>query len=382
MNPLGGGSCVGRNPIGKVSHRLMYEDVAEAIRDFIRQRQLWGKRLFPERELARQLGVSRRTVRRGVDVLERRGLVCRQQGRGTLVLQEPSAQRLSAFRRVMVGARYDDPYGRLGSATAGVTEVAADRGWQLSFGDLSRPAGRARFLDELKRGGIDATVLISVAETALVEHVLTIWRGPLVAVDHHFPGLPIASVMDDSEGGARAAVEHLLSMGHRRIAYVEIGRRELNPWRYEGYAGALRKAGINLDRGLVRPARFSVEGGRCAAEELLALDDPPTGIVAFDETRALGVWRAAEERGFEVGRDLALVSFRGASSDAGAVEGLSTVQHDVQELGRLAAEKLEELGNEDTQQNVLVKVPVRLTIRESSRDCRGPAWQEESSFEA
>jgi LacI family transcriptional regulator len=166
------------------------------------------------------------------------------------------------------------------------------------------------------------------------------------------------------------AVEHLLALGHRRIGYVEISRRELNPWRYAGYAGALEAAGLGVDNALVAPAHANLESCLRAAEALLDLPDRPTAIFAFDDQRAWAVWRVAEGRGLVIGRDLALVSCGNSAAENGFSAELSSVHLDLREIGRVALTKLQELIGGVAKPGEAVKVPPELLIRKSSRDAR------------
>jgi LacI family transcriptional regulator len=171
-------------------------------------------------------------------------------------------------------------------------------------------------------------------------------------------------------------VEHLVALGHRRVGYIEISKRELNPWRYAGYAAGLRAAGLELDERLVVGANCSFEGGRRAAGELLDQPEPPSAILAFSEVRAWGAWRAAEERGLRVGRDLALVTFSGGEVFGESLEGLSAVESSFEELGRVAGGKLEELMAGGSEPGGLTKVRTKLVVRESSGGPRGAPGSE------
>jgi LacI family transcriptional regulator len=222
-------------------------------------------------------------------------------------------------------------------------------------------------------GGLDGVVLLSIVDRKMVEAVLEDWRGPVVLVDHHFPGLAVTSVMEDCAGGLRRATEHLVALGHRRIGYVEVTKRERNPWRHAGYAGALAAAGIAPDDRLIVKSFGSFESGQAAGEELLGRPDPPSAVFAFDDTRAWGVWRAAEARGLEVGRDFALVGFGDTAAQAGFPEELSSVRFSARDLGQLAVHKLAELMAGRGRPGELVKVPAELVVRKSSQNARQAA---------
>ncbi len=359
--------------IDKVARHLMYHEVSARIRQLIKDKELWDQYLAPERDLAGLFGVSRETIRRGLAQLEAEGTVSRRHGQGTLVRPRKQSRAKRAEARVLV-ASYSQVAGGYGSTMlSGLTDRAGQARWGLSFVNLTIPAVRQEFQKSLRNREADGLLLLSMTDREMVEEILGVWSGPAVLADHHFAELPLTGVIDDSEGGARLAVEHLLALGHRRIGYVEITRRERNPWRYSGYAGALRDAGVEPDESLVARAFGSFEAGQVAGQELLARPEPPTAVFAFDDLRAWGVWRAAESRGLEVGRNFALVGFGDTAAQAGFPEELSSVRFDGRELGRLAIDKLGELMAGKGRPGELVKVPTELMVRRSSQNARSGA---------
>jgi LacI family transcriptional regulator len=192
----------------------------------------------------------------------------------------------------------------------------------------------------------------------------------MIMADHHFDGIPVTGVVDDSHGGARLVTEHLLELGHRRIGYVEIARREMNPWRYGGYADALKDAGIRPEPGLVSPSFGSFESGRMAGDALLAARNPPTAVFAFDDVRAWGVWRAAEARGLRVGRDFALAGYGDTAASSGFPEALTSVHFNYRKVGQVSVEKLSEYIGGTAGNGEIITLPTKLVVRESSRNAR------------
>jgi len=348
-----------------IERRLLYRDVHDKLCETIDAEGLWGKYLSPERELCSLLRVSRKTLRRGLEMLEQRGIVVREASRGVFVL--PKAVRASGrrLRRMAVGLSSIAD----GGLIAGLSSQATAQEWQPAFIDLTTPDSRRRLFEELAGGGIDGVLLVSCLDRELVAELTRNWGGAVVLADHWFEDLRVTGVTDDAEGGARQAVNHLLALGHRRIGYVEISRREYNPWRYRGYRLALEEAGIPVDERLVVPSAYSLQSSRLAAEQLLGLDNPPTAILAFDRLRAWGVWRAAELRGMAVGRDLSLVAF---DRDDVPPE-LTAVRAEGGRLGRVAVERLTEIADGKAEPGGLVTVPTELVVGQSSGAVFPPA---------
>ncbi|HOX06904.1 MAG TPA: GntR family transcriptional regulator [Planctomycetota bacterium] len=347
----------------------MSQEVAKRLRLIIDEQNLWGKLLAPERELADAFGVSRDTVRKGLDELEREGLISRRQGLGTQVRAREGLTPGQALGQVLVGCGT----GSASEFMSGIAEVAGAERWLAAFGNLVMASGRAEFSARLAAGGVDGVILLSITDPRTVQELQAAWSGPLVLVDHYFPELPVTGVMEDCAGGIRRAVEHLLALGHRRIAYVEPSQRGLNPWKYRGYAEALAAAGIPMDESLVGQAAPQFDAGQRAGERLLALADPPTAVVACSDRVAWGVWRAAELAGRKVGADLALVGYGDDSAVSGLGQELSSVAFDPAELGRRAVRTILDLRAGRAKPGGLVLVPTELVIRESSRNVRRPA---------
>jgi len=362
---------VAKAPMTKLSRHLLYEEVAERIRGLIREQRLWGSYLPPERELARIFGVNRDTIRKGLSLLEEEKAVTRRQGQGTRVLPRSGARRPHEGPHVVVATFLGDPLvGYFGEMLSGVSAGAGDADWSVSYSNLAKPGGHEAFLDDLRRRDIDGLMIASVADRAFVEQVLGAWSGPTVLVDHEFSGLPLTCVRDDSWDGARQAADHLLGLGHRRIAYVDITKREYNPWRHDGYVQALRAAGVEPEDGLVVPCRSGADACRLATEELLARPEPPTAIFAFDDARAWGVWQAVEARGLEVGKDIAIVGFGDNGSPSRPADQLSSVRFSARGVGLVAARELNEAMTGRSELGRQVLVPTELVARKSSAEAR------------
>jgi LacI family transcriptional regulator, galactose operon repressor len=182
----------------------------------------------------------------------------------------------------------------------------------------------------------------------------------------------------DNVAGARLAVEHLLKLGHRRIAYIG-GPAELtlSADRWAGFSSALAEAGIQPDPRLVAHADLTAESGEAAFHRLIgsilaALQPPPTALFVATDAMALGALRAAHAAGFEPGRQLAVVGFDDAPSAAFADPPLTTIRQHPHEVGvALGQLLLDQLGGRAIQQPYRLLAP-HLVVRAScgsSRAC-------------
>jgi DNA-binding LacI/PurR family transcriptional regulator len=163
--------------------------------------------------------------------------------------------------------------------------------------------------------------------------------GPKVMLDHHLDDLAVHSVREDAEAGMRLVVEHLLGLGHRRIAYLDNDRPDANPWKRRGVDGALRAAGLmGLERGWVAGCRCNFSDSATALEWFLGLTPRPTAVVCADDLRALLLLQAAAEQGLRVPQDLSIAGFGDIAVRSGRSHKLTSVGVDPAALGRRAAE--------------------------------------------
>ncbi|MHC4914526.1 MAG: LacI family DNA-binding transcriptional regulator [Planctomycetota bacterium] len=172
-----------------------------------------------------------------------------------------------------------------------------------------------------------------------IEAVVAKFTGPKVMLDHHFDDIKIHSVRDDSAAGMRLLTEHLVSLGHRRVAYLDRGNPEANPWKREGVVEALSAAGLPaLERGWSAGCRDNFGDVATALDWFAELDPRPTAVVCFDDRRALLLLQAAAEKGLRVPEDLSIAGYGDVAVRTGRSEILTSVQVDADQMGRRAAE--------------------------------------------
>jgi DNA-binding LacI/PurR family transcriptional regulator len=217
-------------------------------------------------------------------------------------------------------------------------------------------------------------------------------RGlPLVFVDQD-PVEGITSVNVDDRGGARAAAQHLIDLGHRRVAIMtaalggvlgvlgdpleDLARsKHASRERLLGYLDVLAAAGVTPV--VHRQGHSDDEAAYVAALGLLAGDDRPTGVLCFSDVIAHGVVRAAEELGLEVPRDLSVVGFDDSPLARRLRPHLTTVRQDVAEKGRVSAAELRRtmaaVSEGVTAEVDRIVLPTELVVRDSTAPPPDPA---------
>jgi LacI family transcriptional regulator len=167
--------------------------------------------------------------------------------------------------------------------------------------------------------------------------------------------------------GARDATQHLLQLGHRRIAAITGPRGWVaDEERLNGYHAALASAGIVPDPKLEPESDFQKGGGYQSALELFDMDDPPTAIFAFNDNLAIGVLKAAAERGLRVPEDVSVVGFDDSEQAAFATPPLTTVRQPLAEMGRMAVSLLLRQLDQQRLEALRVELATKLVVRAST----------------
>jgi DNA-binding LacI/PurR family transcriptional regulator len=227
--------------------------------------------------------------------------------------------------------------------------------------------GRPPFDAEGLRQRVDAVAVLTVPLTGSELDALRRLRLPIVFVGGSVSG--VMSVRIDDLAVGRLATEHLLSLGHRRIAHI--GGDPMEPLNFNapvdrraGWSSALRATGIEPDAELDVPGYFTVEGGQAAMRQLLALEEPPTAVFAGSDEMAFGALAALRETGRSAPRDVSVIGVD--DHELAAATGLTTVRQPVVDQGRTAARLLLEAlspttGASHVSEHVLL--PVQLVER-------------------
>jgi LacI family transcriptional regulator len=187
---------------------------------------------------------------------------------------------------------------------------------------------------------------------------------PIVAFVRRVHGLDYAGV--DNTQGSILAVEHLATLGNRRIAFIGGNpKTTAGQERMEGYERALNQLGIPFDATLVSPSVPTRRGGSQGLQQLLAIANPPTAAVCYNDVVARGAMEALQNAGIRPGRDFAVVGFNNVPDAAQSIPGLTTVDTSARELGRTAAELLLNRIDQPNSPIRTVILQPRLIVRQS-----------------
>lgn len=254
----------------------------------------------------------------------------------------------------------------------GVAHAAEDGGYELHFisplhGSLALAVGRST---------VDGVVAIGLsADHPEVGQI----RGaglPMVMVDSE--DLPEhSSVVVDDEAGARAAAQHLISLGHRELLVLAVegpepapgrpGRNGVSERRLRGYRAALDAAGVPLPDERIVAGRASIAGGASAFQRAWAAGMRPTAVLAMSDAMAIGAMRAAWELGRRIPADLSVVGFDDIDLAAHVDPPLTTVHQPIRQKGADAVRLLlAEVEQQEGHRPEHLRLVTRLVIRRST----------------
>lgn len=194
----------------------------------------------------------------------------------------------------------------------GAENVARRAGYRMILCNTESELEREHeYIQEMLANRVEG-LLIAPAGDRSARHLKLLERHnvPFVLVDRAIEGIECDLVQGDSIGGARRLVEHLVGLGHRRLALLG-GEPEISTSRdrIKGFRQGLESAGLSPAAGLEILSRFEITGGYQAALKMLELAELPTAIVAMNNMVAVGIVQALRERNIEVPGDIALVCF-------------------------------------------------------------------------
>ncbi|MBD5785999.1 LacI family DNA-binding transcriptional regulator [Cellulosimicrobium terreum] len=248
----------------------------------------------------------------------------------------------------------------------GISEAVEETGYELMAysGGLRRDdrvGWEKRYLSRLAGTLIDGAIIVTPTVVAPNDSI------PVVAVDPH-RGLSGAPTVDsDNLAGARAATEHLVGLGHRRIAFLG-GRPDLESARLreQGYREALAAAGITVDPALLRVGGYRPDLADSPAHELLSLADRPTAVFAANDLSAIRTMEVARELGLRVPDDVSVVGFDNVPESALTEPSLTTVSQPIHQMGAEALRLVVDLV-EGRVRDPHLRLPTELVVRGSTR---------------
>jgi LacI family transcriptional regulator len=184
-------------------------------------------------------------------------------------------------------------------------------GYQLLLSSTrDDPAIESATLARLIGHNVDGILWVPTAQAKKQLDMLTLQHIPAVSIVRKIEGGAIDTIVFEDYNGSRAATQHLIQLGHRRIGFIGGDTRYSSNFdRRQGFFSALRDAGIGLDESLVRVGSVQSTWGSIAAEELLRMPDPPTALFLASNAMAPGVMKSLRQHALKIPGDISLICF-------------------------------------------------------------------------
>ncbi len=198
----------------------------------------------------------------------------------------------------------------------GIVEALQDTSYDLLIHNIDNPESRAQIFEQMLRTRrVDGAIIISLPLDAATRATIVQSETPVVLIDTPSSAdLHVSQVLVDDVLGGMQAVQHLLSLGHRRIAFL--GDKAdphfeftSSKHRHEGYKRALQAAGIPVDPRYYRECAITRQAARQVVLGLLREHPRPTAIFAASDTQAMGVLEAARTIGLKIPNDLSVIGY-------------------------------------------------------------------------
>ena len=346
--------------------KLKYWVLIEHLRDQIAQRELApGDRVPSLAEMQLQFHVSRGTVEKAYALLEREGLLVREQGSGTFVA-EPAKHSATGILGLIMHAKTPDvtaPYTL--HLLAGIRREAERRNLKIHWLNSQDEKN-------ISREQMDAVLLYCHPTEALALGLPA--DMPQVLLFHHSPDFPC--VCADDSTGIQLAIQHLSGLGHRNICYI--ARSEIDSpskQRVAGYRAAVKQAGglLNAEniRFLIDDRALSFrKAGEMTMRTWLQEGWSQlncTAIVAHNDDAAIGIIKALTKYGLRVPEDVSVMGFDGTETGELCTPPLTSIKVPLEEIGEQAVKVLlEQIANGVPSAPSKIMLPAQLKLGEST----------------
>lgn len=326
------------------------------------------------KSVARLAGVSVATVSRvlnGEDtVKEDTRLLVQKAIKQTGYRPNRVAQRLRATRRSrkLIGLLIPDiqnPF--YVDVIQGIEEYAYAHDSAVVIGNFSQDQKKEKlYIDILRSESVDGFIAAPTNGTDQYVEDLVRDGFVVVCIDRNLVNLDVDVVKVDNERGAFRATEHLISLGHRRIAHIT-GNPSIptTQERIAGYTAALLKHGIEPDPSIILGKESNYVSGVELTGRLLDLETPPTAIFTANNLLTLGSLETIHGRGLQIPKDIAIVGFDDMYWATSLNPPLTAVRQPGREIGKRATELLFQRIADPSRPTVNLEMKTELMIRKS-----------------
>jgi DNA-binding LacI/PurR family transcriptional regulator len=271
------------------------------------------------------------------------------------------ARLLRSNRSHLIGVTFGVQHAFHGDLVSGLYEAADAEGYEIALSAVTPRRDERRAVGSLLQDRCEAMILLGPDSPAGYLAELA-GRCPVVVVARAVNGRGVDVVRTADDEGLQQAVDHLVALGHRRIAHIDGGRAPGAAQRRRGYRQAMHRHGLDADI-LIVPGGLGEEDGADAARQLLATVPRPTAVAVFNDRSATGVLDVFRNAGLSVPQDISVVGFDDSRLARLSHVDLTTVAQDAGRMATLAvARAIDRLDGTPTGGREIV-IPPRLIVR-------------------
>ncbi|MGD8752460.1 MAG: LacI family DNA-binding transcriptional regulator [Anaerolineales bacterium] len=279
-------------------------------------------------------------------------------------LQKQSTETIGVILPTF-GPRFSDPF--FSEFLAGIGNKASEIGYDMLVSTRAPGEEEMQAYRRIVQGGrVDGLVVLRTRRIDTRIQYLCEKKFPFIAFGRTEDGCDFPYVDEDGEYGMQLITEHLIKLGHKRIACIAPSLELMFAHhRLKGLRTSLQKQGIHLSEDCIKIGDLTQNGGYKQARKLLDLPDPPTAIAACNDLMALGAISAAQDIGLNVGEEIAITGFDDIPMSEHSHPPLTTVHQPVYKIGTMVCEMLIQivLGNPLEKHQIILKPS--LMVRQS-----------------
>ncbi len=284
-----------------------------------------------------------------------------------LLAQRLQKQRTDTLGFILptFGPRFSDPF--FSEFLAGIGNTAGEYGYDLLVS--TQPPGEKEleiYRKKVMGRQVDGFIVVRTRCHDPRIQLLREMGTPFVAFGRTEDDLDYPFVDEDGAAGMSMLVEHLLKLGHRRIAYISPPLEyTFARDRLRGVQETLTAAGLALPEDYLVFGDLTQRSGLAEAARLLNLPEPPTAIIAGNDLMAFGAMSAVQQRGMQVGRDIAVAGFDDTPMAETAHPPLTTVHQPIYKIGRMITEMLIKIIQGEPLESTQIILKPQLIVRQS-----------------
>lgn len=250
---------------------------------------------------------------------------------------DPRARLLRQQRSRLLGVTFGLEQPFHGDLVSSIYRAADVAGYEVVLSGVTPTRSEARAVETLLTDRCEAMILVGASASSAQ---LVSWRAqrPIVVLARRLRRQLVDTVHTADATGLELAVDHLVALGHRDIAHVDGGRAPGSADRRHGYRSAMTRHGLASTIQIVNGGLTEADGS-AAAGALLAQQQPPTAIIAFNDRCATGVLRTLQDSGVAVPQQISVVGYDNSRLSQSSWLDLTTVAQDAATLGRMAVER-------------------------------------------